>query len=77
MPIRKSWFNIHFEMVFLFENNFVTLSQNSSENKVFKVFSGQSCEKWFYKILSLILGSISETCKQDFLWSILTPNSYL
>ena len=52
MPIRKSRFDIHFEMVFLFENNFRTLSQNSSENKVFKVFSIQSCEKWFYTILS-------------------------
>ena len=54
----------------------ITFSEQSWEQGGQGV-SRLSCGKWFYTILSLILGSISEICKQDLMWSILTPNGYL
>jgi len=54
---------------FFFGKYFKTLSQNSSGNKLFRLFSSQNCKKHFSQIFSLIFGptSLSFLCK-TFYW---------
>ena len=46
MPIRKPWFNTYSKW-FCFWKYFRTLSQNSSRNKVFRMFSSQTTKTFF------------------------------
>jgi len=55
---------------FLFEKCFRTLSQNSSGNKVFRVFLSQNCKNVFHRFFPWFLGQHLWVFRQDFLLSI-------
>ena len=59
-------------MVFLFGKYFRTPSENSSGNRVFRVFSSQTAETFFVNFFLDFWANVSEFFKQDFLlitWS--------
>ena len=57
---------------FLFEKYFRTLSQNNSENRLFRVFSSQNCKNVFHRFFPWFLSQRLWVFVQDFLlivWS--------